>query len=181
VWATRGSAAEIEHRLREEDVRIVSVQEQSAIRSALSRQGPALANVLFIAEAGAVALLAAGGTALSIYLTSRRRRYEFAALEATGLPRQTLLYALLMEQSIILGFGSIVGVGTGLAAVGVVIRNVPEFIETPAAPALSYTPSGAQMVLGLAIVLVPAVVAMVLSSVGLVGGVRFEQLRESPE
>jgi hypothetical protein len=180
VWVRQGAAAAIESRLRAAGVQITSVQKQSSIRSMLGRQGPGLASVLFIAEAGAAAVLAAGGAILGIYLSSRRRRYEYAALEATGLRRRTLLTALLAEQSIILGFGGIVGVAAGVGAIAAVLRDVPEFLVTPTAPALSYVPPLGQMLAILGIVFALAVAAMVLASVSLVRGVRLDQLREAP-
>ena len=94
------------------------VQKQANIRRMLGRQGPGLASVLLIAEAGTAALLAAGGVILGIYMSSRRRRYELAALQATGLRRRTLLTALLLEQAIILGFGAIVGIAAGDSGAG---------------------------------------------------------------
>jgi hypothetical protein len=180
VWVRQGAGAAIESRLRAQHVQITAVQQQSSIRSMFGRQGPGLASVLFIAEAGAAAVLAAGGAILGIYLSSRRRRYELAALEATGLRRRTLLTALLVEQSIVLGFGAIVGVAAGVAAIAAVLRNVPEFLVTPAAPALSYVPPRGEMVAVLAIVLGLAALAMVLASISLVRGVRLDQLREAP-
>ena len=52
---------------------------------------------------------------LGLYLSARRRRYEYAALAATGVKRRTLRNAVLIELTIVLGFGAIVGLGTGLA------------------------------------------------------------------
>ena len=54
------------------------------------RQGPALASVLFLADAAAAALLAAGAAILGLYASARRRRYEYAAMEASGVRRRTL-------------------------------------------------------------------------------------------
>jgi predicted lysophospholipase L1 biosynthesis ABC-type transport system permease subunit len=180
VWVRNGAAAAIESRLRNQGIRITLVQQEANIRWALGRQGPGLASELFIAEAGAAALLAAGGVILGIYMSSRRRRYELAALQATGLKPRTLLTALLAEQAIILAFGAIAGIAAGIAALAAVLRDVPEFVVTPTAPALSYLPPEGQLLAILGIVLGLAAAAMVLTSISLVRGVRLDQLREAP-
>ena len=180
VWVRNGAAAAIESRLRNQGIQITQVQKQANIRRMLGRQGPGLASVLLIAEAGTAALLAAGGVILGIYMSSRRRRYELAALQATGLRRRTLLTALLLEQAIILGFGALAGIAAGIAALAAVLPDVPEFVVTPTAPALSYVPPQRQLLAILVVVLGLAAAAMVVTSVNLVRSVRLDQLREAP-
>ena len=60
---------------------------------------------------------------------------------ASGVPRSTLRRAVLAELAMVLGFGAVIGVAAGLAAVVLALRSVPEFVTTPAAPPLSYVPS----------------------------------------
>ena len=59
--------------------------------------------------------------------------------------------------------GAVVGVGTGIVALIVSARSVPEFVERPIAPALSYLPSAgvlaAVFVVTTAILLVVSLVA----------------------
>lgn len=180
VWLAGGAQSVIEPRLRAAGVQVLSVRSAAAITAMFARQGPALASVLFLADAAAAALLAAGAAILGLYLSARRRRYEYAALSASGVPRATLRRAVLTELALVLGFGSIIGVATGLAAAVLVLRNVPEFISRPAVPPLSYVlPAGPLAVLlGAAAGLL--IVAAVTASVLLIRGVSLDQLRESP-
>ncbi|MGH9115576.1 MAG: FtsX-like permease family protein [Acidimicrobiales bacterium] len=180
VWLAAGARSSIEAKLRAEGVKVISAQDQSTATALLDRQGPGLASVLFLAEAGAAALLAGGGAILGLYLSGRRRRYEYAALEATGLTSRTLLTALAVEQLVVLAFGLAVGIATGVVAAAAVIRDVPEFLVQPAAPALSYVPPITEMGVLLAIVVAVVVAATLAASVTLVRGVRLEQLREAP-
>jgi hypothetical protein len=180
VWLAGGAQSVIEPRLRAAGVQVLSVRSAAAITAMFARQGPALASVLFLADAAAAALLAAGAAILGLYLSARRRRYEYAALSASGVPRATLRRAVLAELALVLGFGSIIGVATGLAAAVLVLRNVPEFISRPAGPPLSYVlPAGPLAVLlGAAAGLL--IIAAVTASVLLIRGVSLDQLRESP-
>jgi ABC-type antimicrobial peptide transport system permease subunit len=161
-------------------VRVLSVRSAAAIAATFARQGPALASVLFLADAAAAALLAAGAAVLGLYLSARRRRYEYAALSASGVPRRTLRRAVLAELALILAFGTIIGTATGLAAAVLVLRDVPEFISRPAVPPLSYVPSAGPLALLLGAAAALLVVAAVTASVLLIRGVSLEQLRESP-
>jgi ABC-type antimicrobial peptide transport system permease subunit len=175
-----GARSRIEPKLAAAGVRVTSVTNAAAAASRLARQGPALASVLFLADAAAAALLAAGAAILGLYLSARRRRYEYAALAASGVPRRTLRRSVLIELAVVLGFGTVVGIAAGLAAAAMALRALPEFVTSPAAPPLSYVPSAGPLaaLLGAAAALL-AVVAVVLS-VTIVGGVRLDQLREAP-
>jgi len=144
VWVTAGARRLIEARLGAAHVRVLSAQEAGAVAARLGRQGPGLASVLFLADAAAAAVLAVAGAILGLYLSARRRRYEYAALVAAGVARRTLRRALLAEQLAVLGFGAVVGTAAGLAAAAAVLPNVPEFIG-PVAPPLSYTPPAGQL------------------------------------
>ncbi len=121
-----------------------------------------------------------GAAVLGVYLSARRRRYEYAALAASGVSRGTLRQAVLIELGAVLGFGTVVGIGTGIAAAVLALRAIPEFITNPAAPALSYTPSIGTLtaLLGTAVGLL--IVAAITLSVTIIRGVRLEQLREAP-
>jgi putative ABC transport system permease protein len=84
-----------------------------------------------------------------------------------------------IELAVVLGFGTIVGIVTGLAAAALALRAVPEFANNPPVP-LSYMPSAGPLaaLLGSAIGLL-VVVSVVLSTT-IIEGVRLEQLREAP-
>jgi putative ABC transport system permease protein len=180
VWLAAGAQGVIEPRLKAAGVHVLSAASTSATVARFARQGPALASVLFLADAAAAALLAAGAAILGLYLSARRRRYEYAALSASGVPRRTLRYAVLTELALVLGFGSIVGIAAGLAAAALALRSIPEFTSTPAAPPLSYVPSAGPLVLLLGGAVAFLIIAAVAASVMLIRGVRLDQLREAP-
>jgi predicted lysophospholipase L1 biosynthesis ABC-type transport system permease subunit len=179
VWLAAGAQASIEPRLKAAGLRVLSVSTAASVATGFARQGPALASVLFLADAAAAALLAAGAAVLGLYLSARRRRYEYAALSASGVATGTLRRAVLSEMALVLGFGVIIGIGSGLLAAVLALRTVPEFLTTPAAP-LSYVPGAAPLVLllGAAVALLAA--AAVTASVLLIRGVSLDQLRETP-
>jgi putative ABC transport system permease protein len=180
VWLAAGALRLITARLAAEGVRVLSAQTTEAQAALLSRQGPGLASVLFLADAAAVALLAACAAILALYLSARRRRYEYAALAATGVARRTLRGALLTEQLIVLGFGTLVGICAGLGAAFLVIRSVPEFITQPSAPPLVYVPSAGPLAALLGVAVAVLLVAAVTASGTLAHGVDLDQLREAP-
>jgi hypothetical protein len=180
VWLAPGDQAAVEHRLRAAGVRVLSVHSAAAVAAVFARQGPALASVLFLADAAAAALLAAGAAILGLYLSARRRRYEYAALTASGVRRGTLRRAVLAELALVLGFGTVIGVGAGLIAAVVALRSVPEFVHAPAAPPLSYAPSPVPLVLLLGTAAGLLIVASVAASAMLIRGISLDQLRETP-
>jgi putative ABC transport system permease protein len=180
VWLAAGAQSVIEPRLRSAGVQVLSVRSAAAITAMFARQGPALASVLFLADAAAAALLAAGAAVLGLYLSARRRRYEYAALSASGVPRRTLRRAVLTELALVLGFGSIIGAATGLAAAVLVLRSIPEFITRPAVPPLSYVPPAGPLTVLLGAAAGLLIIAAVTASVLLIRGVSLDQLRESP-
>ena len=179
VWLAAGAQASVEPRLKAAGLRVLSVSTTASVATGFARQGPALASVLFLADAAAAALLAAGAAVLGLYLSARRRRYEYAALSASGVATGTLRRAVLSEMALVLGFGVVIGIGSGLLAAVLALRTVPEFLTTPVAP-LSYVPAAGPLVLllGAAIALLAA--AAVTASVLLIRGISLDQLRETP-
>ena len=180
VWLAPGAQQIIEPRLIKAGVHVTSVATTSSAAAVLSRQGPGLASILFLADAGAAALLASGAAILGLYLSARRRRYEYAALAASGVKRRTLRIAVLVELAAVLGFGSIVGIATGLAAAALALRSVPEFITLPAAPPLYYVPSALPVAVLLGVAVGLLLITSVTASMTLIRGVRLDQLREAP-
>ena len=162
VWVAAGGRHVIAARLAAAGVHVLAVQTADAVAAQLGRQGPGLASVLFLADAAAAAVLAVGGAILGLYLSARRRRYEYAALAASGVARATLRRSLLAEQLAVLGFGVAVGIGAGLAAAAIALPDVPEFISQPQAFPLSYTPAAGQLaaLLGVAAALLLAAAAL---------------------
>ena len=179
VWVAAGAANAVRARLANAGVTVTSIQTETSARADLSRQGPALASVLYLADAVAAAALAAIGALAALYAFARRRTFEYAALEAAGISRVSLRRSLFAEQALVLGFAVLIGVGAGVAAMAVALRSVPEFVTPPSAPALSYTP--ALVPLGAILAGLVAVLALVAatSSAVLMSRVRMEQLREA--
>jgi hypothetical protein len=180
VWLAAGALGRIGPRLRAAGVSIVGEQSTAAMVASLERQGPALASVLFLADGGAAAVLAAGAAIMGVYLSARRRRYEFAALEGSGVRRPTLGRAVLIELMVVLGFGAVAGIGAGLAAAAAVLRSVPEFTTSPSAPSLSYVPPAGPLAIALGAAVGLLIIASVATGVTLIRGVRLDQLREAP-
>jgi putative ABC transport system permease protein len=178
VWLAAGALPLIRPKLLARGVRILSVSSTGAVTAQLKRQGPALASALFLSDAAAAALLAAGAAILGLYASARRRRYEYAAMEASGVRRRTLRSALLIELAVVLGFGVLVGAATGLAAARFVLRSVPEFTSTPTEPTLNYVAAAGPVTILLGVAGALLVVTAVLSSLALIRGVRAELLRE---
>jgi putative ABC transport system permease protein len=180
VWLAGGARGVIEPRLEAAGVHVRSARSAADMAAHFARQGPALASVLFLADAVAAALLAAGAAVLGLYLSARRRRYEYAALAASGVPRATLRHSVLNELGMVLGFGSVVGAGTGVAAAIVALRSVPEFVHNPPAAVMSYVPPAIPVVVLLGAAAALLIFAAVTASAMLIRGVSSDQLREAP-
>ncbi len=180
VWLAPGaSLARVRAALRAAGVRISGVMTAGSARAQLIRQGPALATVLFLADAAAAAALAAGAAISGLYTSGRRRRHEYAALLASRVPRRSIRASLLAEQAIVLGFGVVIGLAAGLAATLLAVRSVPEFISQPQAPPLDYLPPIAELGPLVGVALIVLVLAAVTASVLLVRSVQPDLLRET--
>jgi putative ABC transport system permease protein len=180
VWLADDAQPIIEPRLKAAGVQILSSRSAASVAATFARQGPALASVLFLADAAAAALLAAGAAVLGLYLSARRRRYEYAALSASGVPHLALRRSVLTELGLVLGFGSVIGAGTGLLAAVLALRSVPEFLSPPPVPALSYVPSAAALAVLLGAAAGLLIIAAVTAGIMLIRGVSLDQLRETP-
>ena len=88
--------------------------------------------------------------------------------------------ALAVEQLVVLAFGTLVGIATGLAATVLVLRDVPEFLTQPAAPPLVYLPAAVPLAALLAVTVAALLAVSVLATATLIRGVRLDQLREAP-
>jgi ABC-type antimicrobial peptide transport system permease subunit len=154
-----------------------SAAEQTAL---YSRQGPALAILLFLAGACLGALLAAGGAVLNLHLTGRRRTYELAAMSALGVRRRTLLASLFVEQGVLLVFGIGVGVVAGLVGAVLALPSVPEFADQPPAPPMLYGLHALPVMFVVVVAVAVLGAVVVASSVNLLRLSRYDQLREAP-
>jgi putative ABC transport system permease protein len=178
VWV-RGPVAPIVQSLSRSGIPVLGSTSSSAVAEQLGRQGPALASVLFLADAAAAAILAGLAAILSLSAAARRRRYEYAALGATGADRRTLFTALAIEQLAVVGFGSLAGVIAGLASLSLAGHNVPEFVQRPVAT-LDYAPNTVLMVVTIGLGFVLLFGAALLAAAALLRSVTPEQLREAP-
>jgi hypothetical protein len=179
VWV-RGPADRVARALAAAHVTVVGRKSTSDLNDELSRQGPGLASVLFLADAGAAAILAALAAVLSLSAAARRRRYEYAALAATGATTRSLYSALAIEQLVVIGFGTVIGVGAGLLAIALAGHSVPEFVQSPSANLITYRPDALflGLTLGAAVVLLLGTAAA--AAAALLRSVTPEQLREAP-
>lgn len=150
VWLGPAAPPDAVARLNAAGLYVEHVHTEPARVHQLGRQGPALALLLLLVCAVAGAVLAVGGTAISISATSRRRSYEIAALRAVGVPRGSLFRASVVEQLLLLGTAVALGPPSGLLAARLAMPVIPEFADaTPIA--LHYAPSWAPTLLFLAI------------------------------
>lgn len=179
VWTAPGALDEIRSRLAAAGVVINSVATIGQAQTVLERQGPALASVLFVAAAGAAALLAAGAAVLGLYQAGRRRRHEYAALIAGRVSRRSLRASVLIEQLVVLGFGCLTGIVAGLVAAALVLRNVPEFRSPPTSPPLLYSPPPVPVGVPLLVAVAVLAVAATVAALAVVRSARPELLRQA--
>jgi putative ABC transport system permease protein len=179
VWLADGAQSSIEPRLRADGVQILSVDSTAAVASSLGRQGPGLTNILMLADAIAALLLASGSAVLSLFLSARRRRYEYAALEASGVKRAALRRSVFIEIGVVCGFGCLSGIGAGLAAIVIALPGVPEFLASPAGPVLNYVPPIQSFAVSLAACVAVLLAAGGIAAAALIRGIRPDQLRET--
>ena len=180
VWLTPSVAGTFPAKLQKAGVTILSTQSAAEQTALYSRQGPALAILLFLAGACLGALLAAGGAMLNLHLTGRRRTYELAAMSAIGVRRRTLLASLYAEQAVLLVFGIGVGVVAGVVGAVLALPSVPEFADQPSAPPMLYGLHTVPVFLVVAVAVVVLAFVVAISSVNLLRVSRFDQLREAP-
>jgi putative ABC transport system permease protein len=180
VWLTPAAAGTFPAKLSKAGVTILSTRSAAEQTALYSRQGPALAILLFLVGACLGALLAAGGAVLNLHLTGRRRTYELAAMSALGVRRATLLASLYTEQGLLLVFGIGVGVLAGLVGAVLALPSIPEFADQPSAPPMLYGLHAAPVLFVVAAAIVVLAAVVVASSVNLLRLSRYDQLREAP-
>ena len=139
VWMDSSAPPDALKRLTAAGFQIQKVSTHNARVTVLGRQAPALALLLLLACAIAGAVLAVGGTAISVSANGRRRSYQIAALQAVGTSRRSLLVASVSEQLLLLGTAVLLGLPTGLLAARLAMPVIPEFSDTTPI-SLRYTP-----------------------------------------
>lgn len=178
VWLAKGADPAILQRLQAKGVVLGQTETTAGTEASLSRQGPPLALSLFRIGAVAAAILALGGTALTLAVAARRRGFELAALLAQGLTRRTLLRSIAAEQGALLGYGTLLGVGAGLLGAVLALPSVPEFVTAPIAPQLLYQPPYLLVVLIVVALGILVMAGTLVASAALVRSVDPDRLRE---
>jgi predicted lysophospholipase L1 biosynthesis ABC-type transport system permease subunit len=178
VWLGPRAPPDALARLKAAGLHVQSVRTEQQRTEQLARQGPALALLLLLACAVAGAVLAVGGTAISIAASSRRRSYEIAALRTVGLPRAALLRAGVIEQLLLLGTAVALGVPTGLLAARLAMPVIPEFSDTTPV-ALHYVPRLAPTAIFASAFVVLLTVTAVLAAAWLMRTAVPDRLREA--
>jgi hypothetical protein len=176
VWAGDGAPADLGARLANAGVAVIDEDSVAAEEAHLAAGAPALGLRLALL-AGAVAVaLAVGAVLLTAYLGARIRRYEFAALRATGVRARTLRRAVAREYVHLLVVPGLAGLAVGLAGAVLLLPGIPLVtagvtgaVVMPGRP-LALAGAVGLTVLGLGL----AVVAVLR----LVGGATPERLRE---
>jgi predicted lysophospholipase L1 biosynthesis ABC-type transport system permease subunit len=104
----------------------LQIQQAQPMEGVLAQLPQSLAvGMNFTAAAGGIGLVVIG-VAASLYFAQRRRDYEFAALRAMGAERSQIRRTLVLEQSLLLGFAVLAGLGLGYA----LLRLVMPYIGT---------------------------------------------------
>lgn len=179
VWTTASAATGVHTALAAAGFHVGAITRAADETRVLQRQGPGLASSLFLGDSGAAAVLAAGVAIAGLAFAARRRRYEYAALEAVGERRSRLFLGLFLEQSMVLLFGALIGIVAGLVSARLVSSSIPEFITKPPAVPLSYSPSLLALAPTLAVTIAVLLCVSALTSWRLLAGVRPDQLREA--
>jgi predicted lysophospholipase L1 biosynthesis ABC-type transport system permease subunit len=123
------------------------------------------------------ALLAGAATAVSLYVTGRRRLHELAALAVAGASRRTLFACTVAEIGLLLCAATVAGAVAGIVSAAFALPAVPEFPDRQP-PALRYGLHLSPLVLLLVAVAVLVVSIATLAAGALVRAARPAVLRE---
>ena len=178
VWVGADAPDDLEEKLAEQGVTVLTERAAEDREEVLARQAPSLALLLFLVGAGIAALLAAGGTVLDVYLLGRRRSYELAAMLALGLKRRSLLTGVLVEQALLIGSGTLLGVTTGYAGARLALPSVPLYTDTSTFPPPLFEPDPRVVLLMVAAVVIAMAVAVLVAALLLVRSAVPSRLRE---
>jgi hypothetical protein len=180
VWLGPHAPADAAARLRHAGLVIDGTRTLAVRKAELARQGPALALLLLAVCAVAGALLAMGGTAVSIAAAVRRRSYEAAALSTVGVRRAQIYRAAILEQLLLLGTAVVVGVPAGLLALLLALPAVPQFADDTPVP-LAALPPATPIVLCAAVLVVLVGATVLVSASRVVRAGSSARLREAEE
>ncbi len=139
VWLGPHAPSDAVARLKQAGLLVQNQHSVGTRVAELGRQGPALGLLLLLVCAIAAAVLAVGGTAVSLLADARRRSFELAALRVVGVPQKTLRRSAVAEQALLLGTAIVLGLPSGYLAALFVLPVVPEFSD-PTPVVLRYSP-----------------------------------------
>ncbi|MFN8232884.1 MAG: ABC transporter permease [Actinomycetota bacterium] len=122
AWAM--GAADPRPALRERGFLTGSTVRAAPIEAILAQLPQSLAVGMNYTAAVGGLLLVVIGVAAGLYFAQRRRDYEFAALRAMGTDRRQIRRALVLEQSVLLGFAVLAGSGLGYLLLRLVMPYV---------------------------------------------------------
>jgi putative ABC transport system permease protein len=165
VWIGPDAPKDAVRRVRAGGLQVLQTRTTAGRRDLLARTAPALGLKLFAFAAAAAAILAAGATAVALYLSGRRRSFELAAMLAVGAQRRSLLAAAIGEQLLVLGTAVVLGVLSGLGAALLALPAVAE-LPDPGPPPLRYAPH----LVGLAVFLAALVTVVLTTALGAATG-----------
>ncbi|GAA2754357.1 FtsX-like permease family protein [Amnibacterium kyonggiense] len=180
VWLGPRAPKDAVERLRAQGLVVDGGTSIAARDAELTRQGPALALLLLAVCAVTGALLAMGGTAVSIGAAVRRRSYEAAALGTVGIRRGQLYGAALVEQLLLLGTAVVVGVPAGVLALVLALPAVPQFADDSPVP-LAALPPALPIVLCAVVLVALVTVTVLVSAARVVRAGSATRLREAEE
>ena len=164
VWLSAQAPADFPARLRAAGLSVGDVQSAGERARTLAAQGPSFAVAMLVGGGGAAAVLAVLGASASLFISSRRRLYEMAAMRSLGARRSRLLASLVLEQGAVGLLAGLVGLGAGLLGARVALVRLPEFADKPSFPPLLF-----DLPVLLCVLFVLAVVAAV-SAIAALGG-----------
>ena len=178
VLARDGTPASITQALSQAGLSVGTTLAQE--RHVLDQSAYALALRLYGVVAALVLLMALAGLFVSAAVQLPARRRDAAALRVVGVPRSSVMVAVVRELAVVLGSAALAGILAGSLAQWVVLRTITlGYADDPTTPALVAAISPVRLVaLALLAAAVLGAVALVSASMT-VRGARGATLRES--
>ncbi len=177
VWCHRAPSPALLGRLRAAGVRLLSARRARTVLTGIDHTGPSFGFDLYGLAAGGAALLALGALLFAMASDARERRIEYSGLEAVGVPRSTLLGALLLESSTLSLVGAVAGTAAAALSSYLALQFLPEFPPGRVGAPLAVGLPWAVVALTGVAMFVALELAAVAASLVLVRGVRPELLR----
>ncbi|GAA5105964.1 hypothetical protein GCM10023339_02400 [Alloalcanivorax gelatiniphagus] len=178
VLAREGTPASITEALSQAGLTVGTTLDQE--RHVLDQSAYALALRLYGVVAALVLLMALAGLFVSAAVQLPARRRDAAALRVVGVPRSSVMVAVVRELGVVLGSAALAGILAGSLAQWVVLRTITlGYADDPTTPALVAAISPLRLVV-LALLAAAVLGAVALASASMtVRGARGATLRES--